>query len=243
MISRYFDKKKYLALGLSQCGGAIGTLSLAPLFQLISESYGIKGALLLTGAMSLHCVVASALFRPIYLFNDETAAQRSPFAANLATAMRLLAMPKLWIAVLILLCVYGGLRTYTAFVVPLANTFQDADELKSSFLLSILCGISLVSRVLVGVAGDIKSVNVMFLLFVFSLLSSITFSTVWFISTYTWLAINASIVSIVTSTCHIMVVPIVSAAVGESNLQWGVSLTGFLYIILGAAIVPLAGEF
>ena len=241
MIARYFNKKKYLALGLAQTGTAIGALSLAPLFQFLVDFYGINGAILMAGALSMHCVVASALLRPISLISDQSS-QSDTKVPVMKKVEKLLKMPRFWIAVFILLCMFGGLRTYSTFLIPLGNTFADADRMKSSLLLSVFCGVSLIARILVGVVGDLEAVNIIWILLIFGVLASIAIATVWFVSSYTWLFINGTICAIVTSTCNIMVVPIVATAVGESNLQWGISLSGFTYTIIGAGIIPFSGK-
>ena len=241
MIARYFYKKKYLALGLAQAGVVIGTLCLAPLFQFFVDFYGMSGTLLLTGGLSLHCVVASALLRPIRLISDQSS-EYDDKTPKTKTIKKLLKMPKFWVAVFILLCMFGSLRTYLAFVVSLGNTFADADNMKSSLLLSLYCGITLIAQILAGAVGDLKTVNMIWLLLIAAVFATVSIATVWFVSSYVWLFVNCAVVAIVTSTCHIMVVPIVAAAVGESNLQWGISLSGFTYTIIGAGIIPLTGE-
>ena len=241
MIARYFNKKKYLALGLAQTGTAIGALSLAPLFQFFVDTYGLTGAILLAGGLSLHCVVASALLRPIRLISDQSENLSADVSAT-SEIKKVLKIPKFWIVVFLFLCMFGGVRTYSGFLVPLGNSFVNADHMKSSFLLSVFCGVSLIARILVGAVGDLEAVNIIWILLIFASLASISIVTVWFISSYSWLFLNCALSAVVTSTCHIMVVPIVIAAVGESNLKWGISLSGFTYTIIGAGIIPFTGE-
>ena len=241
MIARYFYKKKHLALGLAQTGTALGALCLAPLFQFFVDFYGMSGAILLTGGLSLNCVVASALLRPIRLISDQSS-EYDDKTPKTKTIKKLLKMPKFWVAVFILLCMFGSLRTYLAFLIPLGNTFADADNMKSSLLLSLYCGITLIAQILAGAVGDLKTVNIIWLLLIAAVFAAVSIATVWFVSSYIWLFVNCAVVAIATSTCNIMVVPIVAAAVGDTNLQWGISLSGFTYTIIGAGIIPLTGK-
>ena len=244
MLARYFDTKKYFAFGIAQTGAAVGTLSLAPLVQFLVDFYGINGAILLVGGLSLQCVVASALMRPIHLITDKSteSTEKTSLHAILNNAARLTKLSKIWIAVFILLFTFGGYRAYLAFLVPLANTFENADHMKSSLTLTVFCSCSLVTRILIGVVGDFMAENIVWLLFICSITSAVCIATVWFITSYTWLFINCAICSVTMSTCNIMVVPIVSAVVGNTDLHWGISLTGFIYTLLGAGLVPLTGK-
>ena len=244
MLARYFDTKKYLAFGIAQTGTAVGTLSLAPLVQFFVDFYGINGAVLLVGGLSLQCVVASALMRPIHLITDKSteSAEKTSLHAILNNAVRLTKLPKIWIVIFLLLFTFGGYRTYLAFLVPLGNTFEYADPVKSSLTLTVFCSCSLLARILIGVVGDLMAENILWLLFICAIASAVCMVTVWFITSYTWLFVNCAICSLTTSTCNIMVVPIVSAVVGDADLHWGISLTGFIYTLFGAGLVPLTGK-
>ena len=66
MIGRYFKKKRSLANGLSRSGGA-ATFFLAPLLQLLVESYGWQGCLLVIAGLELHLLACALLFRPVRL--------------------------------------------------------------------------------------------------------------------------------------------------------------------------------
>ena len=66
MIGRYFKLKRSLANGLSRSGGA-ATFFLAPLLQLLVDSYGWRGCLLVIAGLELHLLACAILFRPVRL--------------------------------------------------------------------------------------------------------------------------------------------------------------------------------
>ncbi|XP_022098550.1 monocarboxylate transporter 13-like isoform X2 [Acanthaster planci] len=65
MISRYFDKRYSMANGLAYSGSGVGILTLAPLSQVLIDTYGWRGALSIIGAMCLHVTACGALLRPL----------------------------------------------------------------------------------------------------------------------------------------------------------------------------------
>ena len=241
IVAQYFDTKKYFALAISQTGAAIGGVTLPPFFQWTINEYGVRGALLLTGGVSFNCVAASALLRPWNSASEKTSSSKSIFE-DFHEIIQLCKRPKFWVASLVLSGVYGGARIFTTFLALLANSYPNADEIKSSLLLSLVYGISIFTRVGIGYVGDLKFVDEMWLLFVFSFSTSIVLAAGWFISSYNWLLVQCIIYSFTTSTVYIMVVPVVIAAVGEAKLELGVSLTGFMYTVVGAFLVPATGK-
>ena len=65
MVSQYFEKRRALAMGLGTCGLGIGALILPPLTELLLETYGYFGAMLIMGAVLMNICVSGALYRPL----------------------------------------------------------------------------------------------------------------------------------------------------------------------------------
>ncbi|VDI12056.1 Hypothetical predicted protein [Mytilus galloprovincialis] len=65
VVAMYFEKKRTLATGISECGAGIGTLIFAPLYEYLIMSYSWRGAVLIIGAISLNIVVCGAVFKPL----------------------------------------------------------------------------------------------------------------------------------------------------------------------------------
>ena len=67
IVGYYFNKRRGLAVGLATSGGSVGSIFFPPLFETMFENYGFTGTLLLMSAITLHFMIAGALFRPFNL--------------------------------------------------------------------------------------------------------------------------------------------------------------------------------
>ena len=63
MVAEHFHASFGQAIGIVTCGGSLGVTVMAPVMQLFLETYGLKGALILLGAINAHIVVCGALLR------------------------------------------------------------------------------------------------------------------------------------------------------------------------------------
>ncbi|XP_011171219.1 monocarboxylate transporter 3 isoform X2 [Solenopsis invicta] len=61
----YFEKWRALATGIAVCGSGIGAFLLAPLSNVLMQTFGWRGAFLCQAGMLLHCAVFGAMFRPL----------------------------------------------------------------------------------------------------------------------------------------------------------------------------------
>ncbi|TEA40297.1 hypothetical protein DBR06_SOUSAS8210258 [Sousa chinensis] len=80
-LSRYFSRRRVLAVGLALTGNGASSLLLAPALQLLLDNFGWRGALLLLGSITLHLTPCGALLRPLALPGDPLGPPRSPLAA------------------------------------------------------------------------------------------------------------------------------------------------------------------
>ena len=64
MVAEHFHASFGQAIGVVGCGINLGVIVMAPVTQLFLETYGLKGALILLGAINAHIVVCGALLRP-----------------------------------------------------------------------------------------------------------------------------------------------------------------------------------
>ena len=65
IVSKYFDKKKGKAMGISTIGSGLGAVCLSSLVSLLLEQYSLFGTFLIMGSLILHCLVCGLLFRPL----------------------------------------------------------------------------------------------------------------------------------------------------------------------------------
>nr|XP_017522516.1 monocarboxylate transporter 11 isoform X1 [Manis javanica]XP_036882700.1 monocarboxylate transporter 11-like [Manis javanica] len=80
-LSCYFSRRRVLAVGLALTGNGASSLLLAPTLQLLLDTFGWRGALLLLGAITLHLTPCGALLRPLALPGDTPSPPRGPLAA------------------------------------------------------------------------------------------------------------------------------------------------------------------
>lgn len=62
--AKYFKKRRALAVGITFCGGGIGTFALLPLARLIIDTYNWRGAMFILAGVTLNECVCAALLRP-----------------------------------------------------------------------------------------------------------------------------------------------------------------------------------
>ncbi|CAG2101592.1 unnamed protein product [Medioppia subpectinata] len=65
IVGFYFEKRRAFATGMAVCGSGIGAFVLAPVTQLLVESYGWRGCVLILAGITLNCAVFGSLFRPV----------------------------------------------------------------------------------------------------------------------------------------------------------------------------------
>lgn len=63
MINQHFVKYRAMASGISNAGFTIGGFIFPPVIQLLTDKYGVRGALLLCGALMLNSVAGALLQR------------------------------------------------------------------------------------------------------------------------------------------------------------------------------------
>ncbi|XP_061446275.1 monocarboxylate transporter 13-like [Rhineura floridana] len=72
LLARYFNRRRTIANSLALSGAGISSLAFSPLFQLLVDSYGWQGALLILAGMAFNLMVCGALLRPLPLTKNDT---------------------------------------------------------------------------------------------------------------------------------------------------------------------------
>ncbi|XP_070563215.1 monocarboxylate transporter 13-like [Ptychodera flava] len=65
MISRYFEKRLSIAMGLALAGSGFGQFTFSLGTQVLLDTYGWRGTLIILAGVSLHFCVAGALMKPL----------------------------------------------------------------------------------------------------------------------------------------------------------------------------------
>ncbi|XP_053403426.1 uncharacterized protein LOC128558415 isoform X2 [Mercenaria mercenaria] len=77
---KYFKKRRALAVGITFCGGGIGTFVFLPVAQLIIDTFGWRGSMFILAGVTLHECVFASLLRP---FIEEEVEINEPEIENL----------------------------------------------------------------------------------------------------------------------------------------------------------------
>ncbi|KAI8495808.1 hypothetical protein Bbelb_262240 [Branchiostoma belcheri] len=65
IIGQYFHQKRHLAYAMMVTGTGVGGFIFSPVFQLLIDQYGWRGAIIVQAGVTLHLCVAAALMRPL----------------------------------------------------------------------------------------------------------------------------------------------------------------------------------
>lgn len=87
---KYFYKRRALAVGITFCGGGVGTIVLVPLTRLIIDTYTWRGAMLILAGIALNGCVFSVMLRPFVeeeAKTDEVAMENSESHQTASSSM------------------------------------------------------------------------------------------------------------------------------------------------------------
>ncbi|XP_067828059.1 monocarboxylate transporter 13-like [Heptranchias perlo] len=184
MISRYFKRRRALATGLAFTGVGVSSFVFSPLFQLLIDEYGWRGALQILSAMMLNLCVCAALLRPITLREDLLVASRGhPDDGKKGTEC----WGKVTPAFDLTLILHRGFMVYTfaltlmttGFFVPYVHLVAHGknlglSEYEAAFLSSVTAISDTVARLFSGWVADLKLVRTIHMLFLWSVLTGLS---------------------------------------------------------------------
>ena len=70
-IGYYFETKRALATGISECGSGVGVLVFSPLATFLLKQYDWKITMLITSGLCMICAIFGVLMRPLEEQNDD----------------------------------------------------------------------------------------------------------------------------------------------------------------------------
>ncbi|XP_067879619.1 monocarboxylate transporter 13-like [Heterodontus francisci] len=184
MISRYFKRRRALATGLAFTGVGVASFILSPLFQLLIDEYGWRGALQILSALMLNLCVSAALLRPITLREDflipsrghpDDGMKNNEFWGKVTSAFDLT------------LFLHRGFMVYTfaitlmttGYFVPYVHLVAHGKNLglsdyKAVFLLSVTAISDTVARLFSGWVADLRLIRTIHMLFVCGVLTGVS---------------------------------------------------------------------
>ena len=162
-ISRWFEKKRGMALGIMGAGSSLGLMIIAPVSAWMIATFGWRGAYLLTGVIAWGLIVPTALLlkkdpEEISATVDGTASQVGlvvgPAAPSKKFSFRELFKDRNFWYHSIVWFFYAF--CYSMIMSHLVPRAQDAGfaPLKAAVLLSLLTAISIPARILGGIVAD-----------------------------------------------------------------------------------------
>ncbi|XP_077170581.1 monocarboxylate transporter 13-like [Paroedura picta] len=153
LVARYFKRRRTLANTAVFSGAGMASLAFSPLFQLLVESYGWRGALLLVSGMVFHLVVSGALLRPLPLAPRDAVRPPLP-GSRWGRWASLLGLPLLCHRPFVVFCVSGVLIT-AGHLMPFIHLLPYAretgfDEYQAASLVSVVGIADIVGRIVAG---------------------------------------------------------------------------------------------
>lgn len=193
-VSRWFVKRRGLAIGIVSTGAGIGGMIFAPVSAWLIQGFGWRYAYLIMGVVCLvFIVVAGNFFRadPQVLGQLPDGAKAAPLAAGKKQSMEMAGggislgeavhTPAFWIFSCILLC-FGLNRGITVHLAPHITDIGFSLSVASS-VLAANAGVSIAGRLLIGQLADMvggrRSITITFILMPLAFLALYLSEDIW----------------------------------------------------------------
>ncbi|KAL3853196.1 hypothetical protein ACJMK2_016757 [Sinanodonta woodiana] len=69
-VSQSFSKRKAIAMGIAVCGSSVGTFVLSPITEMLLDTYGWKGTMLIEAGIILNCIVGASMYKTPSVVNE-----------------------------------------------------------------------------------------------------------------------------------------------------------------------------
>ena len=163
LISRWFDRRRGMALGILGAGFSLGGFVVVPLMRLIIDVFGWDGAFIFSG------IAIVGVFMPIGLLlvrnspadvgavpDGELPARSEPYQARALTGLtlgRALSTPLFWVLALAMMLFFYGLFGWLVHMVPFYESVGVSRGVAAA-LVSIAAGFGILSRLTFGLLAD-----------------------------------------------------------------------------------------
>ncbi|XP_038182807.1 monocarboxylate transporter 13 isoform X1 [Arvicola amphibius] len=232
-LSRYFSRRRSLAMGLALTGVGLSSFAFAPLFQWLISSYAWRGALLLVSALSLHLMACGALLRPLSLTEDTSVGGPG---AQLSSLLH--HGPFLRYTVALTLINTGYFIPYVHLVAHLQDLGWD--PLPAAFLLSVAAISDLVGRVASGWLGDAVPGPVARLLMLWTTLTGVSLALFPVAQAPTTLVVLAVAYGFTSGALTPVAFSVLPELVGTARIYCGLGLVQMIESIGGLLGAPLS---
>ncbi|XP_043932989.1 monocarboxylate transporter 13 isoform X2 [Protopterus annectens] len=246
-VTRYFKKRRTLAVGLAFTGVGLSSFAFSPLFQYFVDEYGWRGALLILSGMTANLIVCGSLLRPIALKEDTDTvkAEDSKSKACLQKVSMLLDLtlfyhcPFMRLALAITLINTGYFVPYVHFVAFARET--GFDEYQAAFLMSVAAITDLIGRLFSGWMSDLGKLRLVHVLFLWTLLTSVSIAAIPLGTSYPLLVIISTCYGFFSGAMTPVVFSLIPEIVGIQRIFGGLGLLQMIESIGGLLGAPLSG--
>lgn len=161
LLSRWFDARRGMALGIAMTGIGLGGLLFPPLIQALLDSFPWREAFRLLALIVLVCAVPAVL-----LVRDRPIEERSPAQANAAgattaapappaplTTAAILRDPSFWLLAAVLAVILSGMKGTITNLVPLALD-EGIGSSEAALLISLISATGLLAKLVFASLAD-----------------------------------------------------------------------------------------
>ncbi|XP_059831234.1 monocarboxylate transporter 13 [Hypanus sabinus] len=250
-ISRYFTRRRTLAMGLAFTGVGISSFVFSPLFQYLLDVYSWQGALLIIAGMMLNLLACGALIRPLTLKEDLLLTQRPEASASgscpafcrmisdLLDLTLLQHVPFLTFTLVITLINTGYFVPYIHLV---AHTRSIGfDEYQAAFLMSATAVSDLVGRLFSGWFADRRCLRLVHNLALWTSLTGVSLIILPFGRTYYLLMLIGIAYGFFSGALTPVVFSLLPEIVGIGRIYGALGLLQMLESVGGLLGAPISG--
>uniref|UniRef100_A0A8C4R0X3 Solute carrier family 16 member 13 n=1 Tax=Eptatretus burgeri TaxID=7764 RepID=A0A8C4R0X3_EPTBU len=188
-LSRYFDHRRTLALGVAFTGVGISSFAFSPLFQLLLDKYGLQGALLILAGIELNLCLCGMLLRPITLKEDLMQSKLKDKATGILQKLVQFFDLSLLTDRGFILYVLSISFTNFGYFIPIIHLVPHAkllghDSYSAAFLLSAASITDIFSRLLCGWLADRYKAQMLYIYVMWAMATGITITLIPVGTTY-----------------------------------------------------------
>lgn len=250
-LSKYFDKRRSLALGIAFSGVGMSSFAFSPLLQMLVETYTWRGALMILAGLELNLCVCGALLRPIrlredYMFQTENTAKHR----SLTTLKKLHALLDLDLLKHHGFMVFTLSFTFinTGFFIPYVHLLAHLQmlgfsSLSGAFVISAVAVADIVARLFSGWLADLRRIRMVHLFFFWTLTTGIIIVMIPFGQTYMDMIIIGIVYGFASGAMAPIGISLLSKIVGIARIT---SAIGFLMLLESVGSLlgpPISGAF
>lgn len=229
LVSRWFEKRRGLAIGISSIATSMGGVAIVPVLALLIEAGGWRSAMMLFGLVSSGLLFVMGWFvlpsgKPAVQASTTQAAKNQP-----STGRPIWQQRDFWLIVLAIGAVFGSNGALLSCLVAYA-TDRGFSLAEGTALVSMISAVAMLGKLAVGALSD--KVDPRWLFIVVILLNGVLFSTLVAMPSYAVLLTIATLVGAALGGAT----PLWAVIVGR---RFGLAQMGRVMGLMSAAMMPM----